>query len=106
MIHFAFPLLATLAPPNVHDVKSDVTAPVAMASEPAPGRRVFQQNPGYENWDLQHVLYLTTDWKPDKKYPIVVEYPGNGGSRMPSATAVPGCLKPAIWATDSPAAPA
>ncbi len=38
-----------------------------------------QVNPGYESWKLFHVLYLPTDWKPNGKYPVIVEYPGNGG---------------------------
>jgi hypothetical protein len=66
-------------PTNLHDVPSDLTVPPAAAGDPAPGKRVTQRNPDRDGWDLHHVLYLPPDWKPGGKYPVIVEYPGNGG---------------------------
>lgn len=64
---------------NLHLIKSDLIVPDVSEGEPGPGKRVRQSNPGYEDWDLFHVLYLPSDWKPEGKYPVLVEYPGNGG---------------------------
>lgn len=76
---FILALALTAAPPNIHDQKSDLVAPKAVREEPAAGTRVFQANTGFEEWDLRHTLYLPTDWKPGKSYPVIVEFPGNGG---------------------------
>ena len=64
---------------NLHDLKSDLVVPGISDEKPAPGKRVCQANPGYEGWDLYHILYLPTDWNSERKYPVIVEYPGNGG---------------------------
>ena len=37
--------------------------------------------PGYEGTKVYHALYLPTDWHPDRKYPVLVEYAGNGPYR-------------------------
>ena len=66
-------------PPNLHAIPSDLTVPPWTEGPPAAGRRVKQTNPGYEGWDLYHVLYLPVDWQPGGKYPVMVEYAGNGG---------------------------
>jgi hypothetical protein len=69
----------TVKPPiNLNDLKSDLTVPEVTDEPPAAGKRVRQVNPGYETWNLSHVLYLPPDWKPGNKYPVLVEYPGNG----------------------------
>ena len=47
---------------------------------PAPGKRFLlqlEESQGAD--DLYHLLYLPTDWRPDASWPLVVEYPGNGG---------------------------
>ena len=64
---------------NLRDLKSDLVVPAASDGKPAPGKRVRQVNPGYEAWAVYHLLYLPTDWKSERKYPVIVEYPGNGG---------------------------
>lgn len=46
--------------------------------EATPGKRVRQYNQIYSNSNIFHLLYLPTDWKKGKKYPVIVEYPGNG----------------------------
>lgn len=34
---------------------------------------------GWEETQVRHALYLPRDWQPGKKYPVLVEYAGNGG---------------------------
>jgi len=34
-----------------------------------------------EGAQVHHTLYLPTDWKPDARLPVLVEYAGNGGYR-------------------------
>jgi hypothetical protein len=36
---------------------------------------------GWEAPAVRHTLYLPTDWVPGKRYPVLVEYAGNGGYR-------------------------
>ena len=64
---------------NLNCLESDLVVPDASDGTPAAGTRVRQQNPGYDGWDLYHVLYLPPDWKAGGRYPVLVEYPGNGG---------------------------
>ncbi|MFD2255123.1 hypothetical protein ACFSSA_00405 [Luteolibacter algae] len=61
------------APPDFQ--RLDV--PDMTAESPAAGRRVRDQLPQFQNTELYHALYLPTDWKPGKRYPIIVEYAGN-----------------------------
>lgn len=64
---------------NIHALKSDLVVPQVIAGASGPGKRVWQTLPGYEGWDqLGHAVYLPVDWTPDGKYPVIVEYPGNG----------------------------
>jgi hypothetical protein len=44
---------------------------------PSAGRRVRQVAAEYAGTNVFHSLYLPTDWKPGKKYPVLVEYTGN-----------------------------
>lgn len=64
---------------NIHDLASDLVVPQATDNELGPGQRVRQRLPEYRDWQLYHILYLPTDWEPGRKYPVIVEYPGNGG---------------------------
>ncbi|MFP6676414.1 MAG: hypothetical protein VB878_15120 [Pirellulaceae bacterium] len=56
--------------------------PVMSRAKPAAGRRVWQQAPEYDGTDVYHVVYLPTNWKKDRTYPVIVEYTGN---RYPAA---------------------
>jgi len=69
----ALPDLASIAP--------DLVVPAVEVAEPAAGRRVWQQAPSWENSGVRHTLYLPTDWRPDARLPVLVEWPGNGGYR-------------------------
>ncbi len=66
---------------NIHDIAADLTIPEVTQGDPAAGKRVRAVPPGWERSDVRHILYLPHDWRPEKVYPILVEYPGNGGYR-------------------------
>jgi len=44
---------------------------------PAAGKLVRQVAPEYAGAGVYHALYLPTDWKPGRLYPVIVEYAGN-----------------------------
>lgn len=74
--------LAALAqgPPSLPDIRSvppDLTVPALGDGPPFPGARVRVPARG----DLYHVLYLPEDWQRGRRYPLIVEYAGNGGYR-------------------------
>ncbi|HZE99583.1 MAG TPA: hypothetical protein VE981_21435 [Planctomycetota bacterium] len=79
MILFLAALLAQDAAPDLSSVPADLATPVMTRGEPGPGKRVRQTTPGWEDGDVHHALYLPRDWKPDARYPVIVEYAGNGG---------------------------
>jgi lysophospholipase L1-like esterase len=58
-------------------VVTDLTVPAVTDAAPSPGARVRQFNNDYVDSKVYHTLYLPTDWQPDKKYPVIVEYAGN-----------------------------
>ena len=49
--------------------------------EPGPGRRVRGTLPAFRGTDVHYSLYLPTDWKPNLRHPVIVEYAGNGDYR-------------------------
>lgn len=59
----------------------DLVVPEIVAAAPAAGRRVTAVTPGWERTDVRHVLWLPRDWVAGRRYPVLVEYPGNGGYR-------------------------
>ena len=56
------------------------TASSAAAVAPGAGKRVRAVAPGFEHTQVYHPLYLPSEWKSksEKKYPVIVEYMGNG----------------------------
>ncbi len=75
-------LCAQTAPlPDLASVAPDLVVPAVEDAEPAAGRRVWQQAPGWRNSGVRHTLYLPTDWHPEARLPVLVEWPGNGGYR-------------------------
>ena len=58
-------------------VQSDLVTPPMTDAAPAAGLRVRQTAPEYAGTDVYHALYLPTDWRPGKSYPVIVEYTGN-----------------------------
>ncbi|HVE40423.1 MAG TPA: hypothetical protein VNM14_11075 [Planctomycetota bacterium] len=73
-------LLALLSQdlPDLSTVPPDLTTPAMVDGEPAAGRRVKQTTAGWEGTAVHHALYLPRDWKPGGRYPLIVEYAGNG----------------------------
>ena len=73
---------------NVSSVAQDLhSVPLALATKgggrptprsPAAGLRVKQTPPEYAQTNAYHTLYLPTDWQAGRKYPVIVEYVGNG----------------------------
>lgn len=63
---------------DINSVPFDLTVP-AISKEPLKaGRRTKQQLDEYIDSDVYHILYLPSNWEKGKKYPVIVEYPGNG----------------------------
>lgn len=73
--------IAAAEPVNLNGLPSDLTVPEVTRGTPAPGRRVWQTNQGFEKTEIAHALYLPPDWRPGKRFPVIMEYPGNGGYR-------------------------
>lgn len=51
--------------------------PAVEDAAPAPGKRVRYRIPGDETSGIYSVLNLSEDWQSGRKYPVIVEYPGN-----------------------------
>ncbi len=62
---------------DLKSVAPDLTTPPVVTDTPAAGRRVTMVLPKYEGTGIYHALYLPTDWKKGRKYPVIVEYSGN-----------------------------
>jgi hypothetical protein len=56
----------------------ELIVPEAVEGRPEPGKRVLQSLPAYRDSAIRHALYLPTDWVSNRKYPLIVEYAGNG----------------------------
>lgn len=69
----SFPDLSTIAP--------DLTVPETVQGDPAPGKRVRQTLAEYAGTNVHHTLYLPVGWKHGWRYPVIVEYAGNGNFR-------------------------
>ncbi len=74
---------ATTAPalPDLSTVSPDLVVPEARRVAPAAGTRSVLTTAGWEGSAVHHTLYLPVDWVPGGKYPVLVEYAGNGGYR-------------------------
>jgi hypothetical protein len=64
--------------PDIHSIKPDLSTPPMTMDEPAPGKRVRQTLREYRDTEIYHALYLPTDWRQDRRCPVIVEYAGNG----------------------------
>jgi len=68
-------------PPAKRDISSvppDLRTPPMVDGAPAPGRRVRQVLAEYRDTEIHHALYLPENWQPGRRYPVIVEYAGNG----------------------------
>jgi len=66
-------------PKDMTSVLPDLSPPEMIDGKPEPGKRVKHVIPEYIGTEVYHALYLSVDWQPDKHYPVIVEYTGNGG---------------------------
>jgi len=67
--------------PDLSTVRKDLRVPAAKRAKPAAGVRSLQTTQGWKGTRVHHTLYLPRNWKPGKKYPVLVDYPGNGNYR-------------------------
>jgi hypothetical protein len=65
--------------PDLRSIPPDLVTPAMTDAAPAAGRRVREAVNGYDARAVYHALYLPTDWRPGKKFPVIFEYAGNGG---------------------------
>jgi hypothetical protein len=73
-------------------VSADELARPALVDEPpAPGKFVRVTPTEYAGSDVHHGLYLPTDWRPDGKYPVIVEYAPNQAPAFGTTGAVADC---------------
>ncbi len=64
--------------PDIRSVPADLVVPETTEGEPAAGKRVRQCGSGYAGTEVHHTIYLPINWRPGRRYPIIVEYAGNG----------------------------
>lgn len=64
--------------PDMSTIAPDLVIPPVTSEPPAAGKRVFYRLPGDPDSVPEMVLYLPRDWTPGKRYPLLVEYAGNG----------------------------
>jgi hypothetical protein len=69
--------------PAAYGLPTDLVTPVMTNDAPAPGKRVRQVAPEYKGTEVYHTLYLPTNWKKGKQYPVIVEYTGNKWTHGP-----------------------
>ncbi len=69
---------ARAADPDIGTITPDLVIPPVTSEVPAAGKRVFYRMPGDPESVPEMVLYLPSDWSPEKRYPVLVEYAGNG----------------------------
>jgi hypothetical protein len=67
--------------PDISSVPTDLEVPPLTDTAPDPGLRVKQTLPAWRQTGVYHVLYLPKDWQPSRRYPVIVEYAGNGNYR-------------------------
>lgn len=65
-------------PAALADTPPDVIPPPVTAGPPAAGRKTFLQLPDRTATTVAHTLALPTDWTPTGRYPVLVEWAGNG----------------------------
>ncbi len=63
--------------PDISSVPTDLVVPPLSEGIPRPGKRVRVGNPN----EVNHILYLPPEWDPSQRWPLLVEYAGNGGYR-------------------------
>jgi hypothetical protein len=63
---------------NLRDVPRDLSVPPLSNTQPSPGTRTKLTTATYPEDSVYHILSLPANWQPGQKYPILVEFAGNG----------------------------
>lgn len=77
-LHFRVQSQHAMSYRDLRDILPDLSLPPICDGEPVAGRRVRRQLSAYRGREVHHLLYLPEDWQPGRRYPVIVEYPGNG----------------------------
>jgi hypothetical protein len=77
MAGHASPAAAACA--DLYAMAPDLELPPMTDESPAAGRRVRHTLAAFGQTQVHHALYLPRDWKPGRRFPVLVEYAGNGG---------------------------
>ncbi|MEI9892424.1 MAG: hypothetical protein WDN28_00475 [Chthoniobacter sp.] len=64
--------------PDLSTVAPDLTVPEMTTGAPEAGKRVRFTTAGWEATEVYGALYLPVDWKPAGRFPVIVEWAGNG----------------------------
>ena len=64
-------------PDGAPDLSGRLMVPSMADGTPEAGKRVRQVLPRHDGTEIYHVLYLPTNWKPNRRFPVVAEYSGN-----------------------------
>lgn len=67
--------------PDISAFTQDLWPPAMTRESPAAGKRVRAALPADRATEVYYALYLPPDWKPGTRYPVIVEYAGNGDYR-------------------------
>jgi hypothetical protein len=66
---------------DLRTIATDLKVPAVGTAAAKAGSRFRDMHPTYAGTEVYHVVYLPTDWQPGKKFPVIVEYAGNGDYR-------------------------
>lgn len=64
--------------PDIRNIPFYLKVPELTEEPLTPGKRVKQTLSQYDGTNVYHTIYLPSNWKNGKQYPIIVEYAGNG----------------------------
>ncbi len=76
-------LAAAQSFPDIRSVPADLVTPEMIDAAPAAGRRVRHTLHEYDGTSVHHALYLPSNWNSDRRFPVIVEYAGNGNYQSP-----------------------
>ncbi len=79
--------------PDITTVPEDLKVPAISDAAPAAGLRVRQTTAGWGGTAVHHTLWLPVNWKPGGKFPVLVEFPGNGGFKNSFGDACDGTVE-------------
>ena len=79
--------------PDITTVPEDLKVPAISDAAPGGGLRVRQTAAGWEGTAVHHTIYLPVNWKPGGKFPMLVEYAGNGGYKNAFGDACDGTVE-------------